>query len=318
MLCWKIIHNAIPVDSIIQACGIPLASMCNCCISNRNMEDLNHLFLSSEITNYLWRRFGDLFNRNILHLNSIQDRIWGTLGGAVTSKPIGYISSLVLLMMIWEIWVARCKKKFDSSFICYNKISDNIINSINSCLKHKVFNQSMTKPEIETLKQLGICCVIQIRTPFLVRWIPPSEDFVLNVDGACKGNPGKARGGGCIRDKYGKLKLAFSYYYGIGTNTIAETRALLDGIRLAQYYNIKLSGIFSDSQVVVNKINKNTTPPWSLLPWWDKIINAFRDNDYHIKHVYRESNCVADCLASHAVETDCLASHEPNDRGLGC
>ncbi|MQM14326.1 hypothetical protein Taro_047256, partial [Colocasia esculenta] len=49
-----------------------------------------------------------------------------------------------------------------------------------------------------------------------------AEGFLLNVDGASKGNPGTCGGGGCIRDRSGNLKLAFAHNYGFGGSLVAE------------------------------------------------------------------------------------------------
>ncbi|CAA7397120.1 unnamed protein product [Spirodela intermedia] len=47
----------------------------------------------------------------------------------------------------------------------------------------------------------------------------------LNVDGAARGNPGPAGGGGILRDHTGSIIFAFSYFYNIQTNTAAEAMA---------------------------------------------------------------------------------------------
>ncbi|MQM01087.1 hypothetical protein Taro_033832, partial [Colocasia esculenta] len=83
-----------------------------------------------------------------------------------------------------------------------------------------------------------------------IRWIPPIFDFSLNVDGACKGNPGDYGGGGCIRDKHGSVVIAFAHYYGYGSSLMAEARALCDGLRLADFFGLRLSMINSDSMAL--------------------------------------------------------------------
>ncbi|XP_040998162.1 uncharacterized protein LOC121244203 [Juglans microcarpa x Juglans regia] len=54
-----------------------------------------------------------------------------------------------------------------------------------------------------------------------------------NVDGSSFGNPGAA-GGGIIRDSAGRALAGFAQHNGVSSNTVAEGRALLDGLRLAQ------------------------------------------------------------------------------------
>ncbi|MQM23056.1 hypothetical protein Taro_056117, partial [Colocasia esculenta] len=82
---------------------------------------------------------------------------------------------------------------------------------------------------------------VKLKTPKLVRWIPPSYGYCLNVDGACKGNLDPCGGGGCLRDSNGDVHLSFAYFYGQGNNVIAEVRALCDGLRLAEHRGLSIS-----------------------------------------------------------------------------
>ncbi|MQL99515.1 hypothetical protein Taro_032239 [Colocasia esculenta] len=59
--------------------------------------------------------------------------------------------------------------------------------------------------EMQTLHGFGYVPLCPAKKLKLIRWIPPITDFCLNVDGACKGNPGECGGGGCIRDSKGQV-----------------------------------------------------------------------------------------------------------------
>lgn len=112
-------------------------------------------------------------------------------------------------------------------------------------------------------------------------------------------------GGGCFRNQHGQLKLGFSYYYGIGTNMVAEGRALLDGLRLAQYHKINISAICTDSLALIQMIRNRSNPPWSLVPWWNSLLQMISRFHCPIYHSYREGNQLADSLANHAVQVGC-------------
>lgn len=43
---------------------------------------------------------------------------------------------------------------------------------------------------------------------------PNFGEFMLNVDGCCKGNPGNADGGGILRDYLGHMIMEFTVYLG--------------------------------------------------------------------------------------------------------
>ncbi|XP_027169370.1 uncharacterized protein LOC113769087 [Coffea eugenioides] len=56
--------------------------------------------------------------------------------------------------------------------------------------------------------------------------------FKLNTNGCSRGNPGRAGGGGVLRDDEGKLLLAFSTFFGSCTSIQAEAQTLLFGVNL--------------------------------------------------------------------------------------
>lgn len=59
-------------------------------------------------------------------------------------------------------------------------------------------------------------------------WQRPDSDWVkLNFDGATKGNPWKAGGGGVFKDAEGQLVGLYSYDFRIESNNLSEARAML-------------------------------------------------------------------------------------------
>ena len=57
----------------------------------------------------------------------------------------------------------------------------------------------------------------------IIYWHPPQPPFVTsNTYGSYKYNPGKAGGGGLLRDGKGKWIKGFSIYIGIASNNITE------------------------------------------------------------------------------------------------
>ena len=67
---------------------------------------------------------------------------------------------------------------------------------------------------------------------------PPVEWCKLNTDGASLGNPGKARGGGIIRDNEGRWVKGFARSIGFTTNIIAKLWALRDGLLLVDQIGV--------------------------------------------------------------------------------
>ena len=85
----------------------------------------------------------------------------------------------------------------------------------------------------------------------------------MNQDGASKGNPGHAGGGGTIRDHLGKWITGFSANFGSCTLVKAELLALLKGLQIAKEEGIGRLLIQMDSQIVVNKI-KEPVGKWQV------------------------------------------------------
>ncbi|XP_077251044.1 uncharacterized protein LOC143890293 [Tasmannia lanceolata] len=110
--------------------------------------------------------------------------------------------------------------------------------------------------EVLSLSQLGISpCRPRIQKDCWILWKrPPKGTLKLNIDGASKGNPGEAGGGGVIRNEKSTVILAFSLYYEKGSNMVAETRALLNGLRCCKAFNMSKIIVESDSKVLIDLI----------------------------------------------------------------
>ena len=63
---------------------------------------------------------------------------------------------------------------------------------------------------------------------------PPVGWAKLNSDGSALGNPGRAGGGGVIRDHNGKWLKGYARSFGSTNNCMAELWALRDGLLLAR------------------------------------------------------------------------------------
>ncbi|OVA10644.1 Glycoside hydrolase [Macleaya cordata] len=107
-----------------------------------------------------------------------------------------------------------------------------------------------------------------------------------------------AAGEGVIRDDQGILLVAFHSFYGSGSNNLAETRALLDGLLLCQQLGITNIIVKVDSNLVAGWYNQECSIPWHLSFWWQRIREATENLNINLKHVYRELNSSADCMAS--------------------
>lgn len=91
-----------------------------------------------------------------------------------------------------------------------------------------------------------------------VKWSKPPEGwFKLNSDGASYRNPGKAGGGGLIRDCCGKWLKGYVRSIGFATNVSIEFWALRDGLKLALSEGMQNLIVELDARVVVDLVNSN-------------------------------------------------------------
>ena len=142
------------------------------------------------------------------------------------------------------------------------------------------------------------------RVETLVSWRHPAVGWVkLNTDGAAKGNPGAAGGGGLIRGHRGELFEVFTINCGSCTCTRAELLAVLRGLVVAWEGDHRKVHVELDSEVVVRMLVED--PPASS-PFIQIIrkCHAFIKRDgweVKITHCYREANRAADWLANYGV-----------------
>ncbi|XP_062021276.1 uncharacterized protein LOC133737799 [Rosa rugosa] len=137
----------------------------------------------------------------------------------------------------------------------------------------------------------------------LLSWLkPPAGIFKLNVDGTRHGPSGKIGAGGVIRCSNGNWIKGFQVNLGIGEILDAEAWGLLHGLKQAFGCHINQIEVESDSAILVRLI-KNTDvslhPLGSLISCCRNLIDKFQS--FSLRHIYRECNMVADCLAKNSI-----------------
>ena len=118
------------------------------------------------------------------------------------------------------------------------------------------------------------------------------------MNGASCGNPGKAGGGGVIRDYHGDWVKGFSRSIGHTTSVMAEWWALRDGLNLAIQLGISQLEIELDAKVIVEMLQNTNCPNRSfttLLCDCRCLMARFRQ--VWVGHVFREANKYANLLA---------------------
>ncbi len=128
--------------------------------------------------------------------------------------------------------------------------------------------------------------------------------LTVNIDGASRGNPGKAGIGVAIFDKDSKLLKECSEYIGVATNNVAEYKALILGVKEAIRCGAQEILFKTDSELLAKQIMgeykvKNT----QLMYLFTEVHGLLKKvPKWKIKYIPRVENKKADMLANKGVE----------------
>lgn len=125
----------------------------------------------------------------------------------------------------------------------------------------------------------------------------------MNVDGSSKGNPGPSGSDDVIKDSFGKILVAFSYFFGERTNMVAECMALMESSCLCQEHGFNHVEVELDSQVLVRMLNSEVATPWKIMEAIAKIQQDNNNGSFQFSHVFREVKVVANALSTLANST---------------
>ncbi|MQL95462.1 hypothetical protein Taro_028128 [Colocasia esculenta] len=268
----------------------------------RCTESICQILDKVKLSNYPDR--AALFGWRVLHRAIPMDDRVSACGIHIVSKCSCCITpateDMDHLFLSGEIASSLCAKCYDSKAKSLNGILSDIKFAINTAVQGINFKRRCSRIQLRTILHYGFTPTVKMKKPMLVRWTPPQTGLYLNVDSASKGNPGFSGGGGCIRDSKGCIRLGFAFFYGQGDSLTAETRALYDGLCLADQHGFHISNVFSDSFVLVQSFKTNRCPSWKCTWWWREASSLLRESSVQLHHVYRETNRAADALAVYA------------------
>ena len=126
--------------------------------------------------------------------------------------------------------------------------------------------------------------------------------WVLNTDGAARGNPGPAGAGAVLRDGDGAIVAEESRSLGTATNNEAEYQGLILGLEKALEMGAQNLRIRMDSELIVRQVlGVYRVKNQRLRPMYERVSALLHELEaYDILHVRREKNAEADALASRA------------------
>lgn len=126
----------------------------------------------------------------------------------------------------------------------------------------------------------------------------------VNVDGGARGNPGPAAIGVLLRDNEGEVLEKVGERIGEATNNVAEYRALLRGIELAEEHGASELELIGDSELVIRQVEgRYKVKNAGMKELYEEAVRALRKFDsWSIRHVRRAENADADRLVNEALD----------------
>lgn len=177
-------HDNVPVRQVIANRGISCELLCPIC--KRHNEAINHMFRECPFAITFWNKLRT--PPTLSYSNNLDLLEWLKVNCLCDPhiKINGAPWSTLFPFAIWEIW----------------KHGNRVVFKI--CPLNLHLHSICTRLATEYFYCVGKNKKIKDFTTTLVRWRKPSVCwFKLNLDGASLGNPGKAGGGGLIRDSQG-------------------------------------------------------------------------------------------------------------------
>lgn len=142
----------------------------------------------------------------------------------------------------------------------------------------------------------------------------------LFTDGGSRGNPGQAAIGCILEDpSRGVTIREHAERIGIETNNVAEYRALIEGLKIAQRYHPNRLICHLDSELIVRQLSgqyKVRMP--TLMPFVEEIRALSEEfSVIEFKHIPRNDNYRADALVNKALDEHPAPKYEPPSKGAG-
>lgn len=130
------------------------------------------------------------------------------------------------------------------------------------------------------------------------------KKLTIFVDGASRGNPGKAAIGVVVQDAAGATLKNLSKTIGVTTNNVAEYLALIFAMQEALMLGAEEAEIFTDSELVAKQYSGEYRIKEPSLQQLSLLVGHLRGGfkKISLSHVPREQNKLADSQANKALD----------------
>eukprot|EP00253_Pinus_taeda_P036591 PITA_36591 len=313
---WLLSHNRTLTWDNLRKRKFAGPSIClNCKTEEESTAHLMHL---CPLSRRIWEKVSFRCQKNV--------RIQGDINNTLRSWPqqpyqCNILNSLWQIIpgtVMWNIWKERNWRVFKDQALDLEQVWTIIKQNLQETLSIKGWshedlpsnNQEQAiwnnwQFQITSLKSAQGTSVTK-RKKTLTNWThPPNNTYLLNFDGASKGNPGITGYGGVIRNSQGiPLKVYFGSI-GWNTNNAAELEGLWQGLQIAHHQNFFPLIAEGDSQIIINMASKiqqgsaaqKVSRSWRMATRLESLQTWLQNNKaISFKHTRREGNKAADFL----------------------
>lgn len=213
-----------------------------------------------------------------------------------------------IIHVIWSIWYCRNKSRFEGKKSHLRSVYATVSASVSMCGNLSKHHMHSSIEEFSILKAFAITCHPR-KAPRVIEvdCLPPPCGWIkANTDGAAKGSPGHATGGGIFRDRSGAVLGCFAAYYGISWSLYAELLAAMTSIEIAHQRGWSKLWLECNSSLVVQAFSNVDLVPLRLRNKWRNCLCLVSNMIFRVSHIYREVNACADKLASFGVVSRCF------------
>ena len=320
MFSWTLTHKKILTGENLEKKGFAGPFRCPLCAVDA--ENISHLFFNCSFATAVWNEVLNGWGMNINLPNSIQDCFldWDTHynGELLNKNGLRACWMKIPKLICWYIWNERNLRIFQNKSHPAWKIAAKVEAMLGEIVNNSKIPSNKGKlnaNEESWLKRLNIKMVrdevarplekweiIMVDSQF-ENWLKERKIFKLFFDGASKGNPGKAGGGGVIIEPGGEIMMEYYWNIGQNSNNMAEAYGLWQGIKQLQKEGVEEVMVFGDSRLVIQAMNGGGSDKNEGIARLIKRIKAkarrFKKVTFH--HILRELNDRADKAANKSI-----------------
>lgn len=269
---WFLSHQKTLTWDNLQHRRIQEPSLCMMC-KNKD-ETIEHLFNTCKLAKDISQNNEMIFKQSDRDNTSINENIHKWRKGGFKSEVMNHAWRFSMAFMLWGIWKERNHRIFRGEERNIAQIWKVIVENIRETILVEQWSDedwAVNDRENRILAKLNLKSSLWKFKPHQQNILntfqpPPVGFFILNYDGASKGNPGQAGIGGIFRNSQGFVCRIYAMAIGFATNNETELMAVKQGLTIAireNYQRVIVEGDSAMKTGILQKLQQGIH--------WDKI-----------------------------------------------